>query len=814
MLMTMLILYSSAASADESFRFGSLLEQVPVVPSAQTTSTGFLNIPTDAPDAETLLTDAAGGKKWTVMVYMCGTNLESPRASGGAASKDILEMIDSGYDTDQVNLILLAGGTKNWHIQAMQDHNTSIYSIRPDGITRLWEADEQLNMGNPDTLAKLLSYGAENFPAEAYALVMWDHGGGSIGGVCDDEYTRDFLSMEEIRSAIGGSALDGKKLEWIGFDACLMGSMEAALLLEPYANYMIASEELEPGFGWNYAFLREMENDKNGADTGKRIVDSYFDWYEKKGLENELTLSCMQLSEAADLGNAVDSFFSNAAKVLDSEHLNEFIRAVREAKAFGNTDANAEASDTFGSSSKVSDLLDLQDLVSQVQDFVNTDGSRIQKILQQDVVTYSKNNLALDLGGLTVYHPMRAKNNYIKNMEIYQNFGILPGYVDYAQRFGNILMATPAANFSSLATAFTDSGKVQRAGFSLQLSEEQQAELAEAQFIVLQESTAYEGSYHLVAVTDAVYHDEKGTLNGEFVFRNLFITDENGHPIEGTAPLYYRLGNDGEILIPVTLCGKDPESGADFEIKAYLVCKEENTIVTAINVLTYDEISHYYSDRTLVDLSLIDSIRFDCTDKRLTYDESGAIRDFEHWDVAGVTSFVWNAEDPGELRFVEDSLDENSLYGAFSLTDLRNNQYSSELLKFTESGAQFLTFSYDDKDQLVEIGSVSCSENSDGDNLVLNVALKNISENEIIAELTNLEIDGKAFSETGFGYGKGPNFGLLAEEEQVLFLMVNVMDIGKGSTLENMSFDLNVYEAESETLIGTVPVKVLLKITL
>ena len=94
------------------------------------------------------------------------------------------------------------------------------------------------------------------------------------------------------------------------------------------------------------------------------------------------------------------------------------------------------------------------------------------------------------------------------------------------------------------------------------------------------------------------------------------------------------------------------------------------------------------------------------------------------------------------------------------------------------------------------------------------MALKNISENEIIAELTNLEVDGKAFSETGFGDGKGPNFGLLAEEEQVLFLMVNVAEIGKGNTLENMSFDLNVYEAESETLIGTVPVKVLLKITL
>lgn len=812
-IIIMLFTSSAFAFADGSSGFGSLLEQIPADSSASAESTGLHNIPTDAPDADTLLRDAAV-KEWTIMVYMCGTNLESAPYSGAAASRDILEMIESNYNTDKVNLILLAGGTKKWHIQEMQGHNTSIYSIRPDGITRLWEADTQMNMGDPNTLTQLLSYSVENFPAAAYGLVIWNHGSGSLGGVCADEFTNDMLSMDEIRQSISASALNGEKLEWIGFDACLMGSMEASLLLEPYARYMIASEETEPGFGWDYSFLSELESDKNGADTGKRIVDRYFNWYEKKEMNSDLTLSCIDLKKAVSLEREVDQFFSRAADVLESERLNEFIKAARAVKDFGNMGNSTKDDDIFGTNTRAFDLLDLKNLVSQVQDIVNTDGSRIQKMLQQDVVTYTKNNLNFDLGGLTIYHPMRAKNSFPKNIEVYRSFGIMPGYVDYAQRFGEILMATPAANFSSLATAFADNGKVQRSGLSLQLNEEQQDELAEAQFIVLQESTEYKDSYHLVAVSDAVYHDDKGTLNGEFVFRNLFITDENGNPIEGSSPLFYRLGSDGEILIPVTLCGKDPDTGENFEIKAYFVCKEENTVVTVVNVLTYDEMSQFYSDRSQVDLSMIERIRFDCVDRIVTYDDSGAIRDFESWKEAGVTSYYWNSGEWGELRFVEDALDEDSLYGAFCLTDLRNNMYTSALLKFTESRTGSLIFSYDDKDQLVKIDRITCVENGDGGNLVLNVALENISEDEIVVELTDLEIDEKAFSEKGFGYGSGPNSGLLKEETQVLFLMVNVMEFGKGKTLENMNFDLNVYEAETENLIATIPVKVILNIVL
>ena len=44
----------------------------------------------------------------------------------------------------------------------------------------------------------------------------------------------------------------GVKFDFVGFDACLMATYEMAAHMASYADYMVASEELEPGIGWNY----------------------------------------------------------------------------------------------------------------------------------------------------------------------------------------------------------------------------------------------------------------------------------------------------------------------------------------------------------------------------------------------------------------------------------------------------------------------------------------------------------------------------------------------------------------------------------
>lgn len=47
----------------------------------------------------------------TLMVYMCGSNLESEYAS---ASADLQEMLDVNFDVEQVKVIVMCGGSLSW----------------------------------------------------------------------------------------------------------------------------------------------------------------------------------------------------------------------------------------------------------------------------------------------------------------------------------------------------------------------------------------------------------------------------------------------------------------------------------------------------------------------------------------------------------------------------------------------------------------------------------------------------------------------------------------------------------------------------
>ena len=194
----------------------------------------------------------AGGedaRKLTVMVYLCGSNLESRY---GSATEDILEMIDaSPADFREVSVLVMTGGSAiRGEDRFFQAGNTCIYEIGNGRIRRMWQAETEMNMGEAGTLRRLLEYGQETRPAENYALILWDHGGGPLEGVCRDEnYGMDALSLGEIAEALEGWT--EKKLSWIGFDACLMGSLEVAGQMAPYAEYMIASQETEPAWGWN-----------------------------------------------------------------------------------------------------------------------------------------------------------------------------------------------------------------------------------------------------------------------------------------------------------------------------------------------------------------------------------------------------------------------------------------------------------------------------------------------------------------------------------------------------------------------------------
>jgi len=218
---------------------------------------------------------------WTFMVYMSDCDLEY------FAISDLNEMETVGSN-DNLNIIVqldrwesdsdqddTSNGdwktAKRFYVSKDQDTDT----INSDEITDLGE----INTGDSDELVKFVQWAMQTYPADHYFLDLWDHGDG-IEGVCCEQSMEpnDIITMEELKNALATITDQGtNKLDIVGFDACLMSTIEVANEVAPYADYMIASEVTEPGTGWDYSFLENLIQDPNlgAVELGKKIVDSF-----------------------------------------------------------------------------------------------------------------------------------------------------------------------------------------------------------------------------------------------------------------------------------------------------------------------------------------------------------------------------------------------------------------------------------------------------------------------------------------------------------------------------------------------------------
>ena len=245
---------------------------------------------------------------WLVSWYICGSDLESEH---GAASADIEEMMETDLPPN-VRVLILAGGTQEWQNDAFE-HPLNLYLYDADGLHELKHLPDA-DMGRAKTLTDFLRYGEENYPADHRVFVFWDHGGGSAAGVCCDERTENMLRLNDLRqafSAVYGEHPAEPPYELVGFDACLMASYETAATLEGFARYMVASEEMEPGNGWNYDAWIEALGDNpamGGARLGEVICDSYLAGCREEDTEEEATLSVIDLERLPALTSAYEAY--------------------------------------------------------------------------------------------------------------------------------------------------------------------------------------------------------------------------------------------------------------------------------------------------------------------------------------------------------------------------------------------------------------------------------------------------------------------------------------------------------------------------
>ncbi|MCQ2801083.1 MAG: Ig-like domain-containing protein [Bacilli bacterium] len=296
---------------------------------------------------------------WTIMIYMCGSTLEydstATTKKKGFATSDLKQMLNVSLP-DDVNVIIETGGVDGeWSLGSSYFDTSLPTAQRKISNTNLqrWEIKNQKlslisnlstnEMSKQSEVQSFLEWGINDYPAENTGVIFWNHGGG-IGGVCSDEnylesyeyegetyYYSNNLNCEEIARA-SKAALDSTgadKFTWIGYDACLMGVADLATVNADYYDYMVASQETEPGSGWDYnsfftSLIKNKENSKNNIELIlDEICTSFidencshgdcglYDRYYEEYYYCYSTLAVYDLSKASNLINAFNAYAEN-----------------------------------------------------------------------------------------------------------------------------------------------------------------------------------------------------------------------------------------------------------------------------------------------------------------------------------------------------------------------------------------------------------------------------------------------------------------------------------------------------------------------
>ncbi|WP_084613232.1 clostripain-related cysteine peptidase [Planktothrix rubescens] len=275
--------------------------------------------------------------KWTVMVYMAADNYLSEE---GLIDINEMEAVDL---PDNVNVVvqydgLENGDTKRGAIQ--RDSNTSVVS---SNLTAVDEANPELNSGDPQTLTNFIKWGQENYSADKYAVVVWDHGRGLSGVAWDETSGYANLSVKEVSQAIKDAGL-GSQLELVGFDAGLMGVTEQAYELKDATKVVVASQETEPAQGWDYkGWLKKLAVAGGGLDTqemSNAIIDSYEASYQGSSEGGLQTLSAVRTQTdngqktVGDLKTDLDGFVDEVLAKASEEDWKKIVQARSSATEF------------------------------------------------------------------------------------------------------------------------------------------------------------------------------------------------------------------------------------------------------------------------------------------------------------------------------------------------------------------------------------------------------------------------------------------------------------------------------------------------
>ena len=378
----------------------------------------------------------------TILAYICGTDLES---EDGEASGDIREMIFSGVgNSDAVTALIATGGSSQWQRYGISNRNVQYYRLGGSSPELLKDVGRR-NMGDANTLSDFLKFGISTAPAKRYVLILWDHGGGPVYGVCNDEnYQDDSLSLKELHTALAGG-LNGTKLDIIGFDCCLMNCVDLCADLYGIADYSVVSQELVSGTGLNYdEWMKPIVNDP-GISTEKiamSIADTYVAENSRGRYASTATMSVIALTRMPAVMEAANAFSASLASLLDT-NLAGVIRLRNQMTTFGEfMDYDA------------SDLVDIEDMCDAFSALLPTECENLKQAARQAVCyNCTTSDIAAYAHGLSFFMPYDTIRSDRQDILAYYN-GLSSDYASLAVAMTN---QAAASGYSMTASNYTPS---------------------------------------------------------------------------------------------------------------------------------------------------------------------------------------------------------------------------------------------------------------------------------------------------------------------------------------------------------------------
>ena len=378
----------------------------------------------------------------TILAYICGTDLESKE---GEASSDISEMLASGVGSSgQVSAIIATGGCTQWQRFSISSRSVQYYRLGSGELELLKDAGKR-NMGDTGTLTDFLRYGISAAPAKRYILIIWDHGGGPVFGVCNDaNFQDDSLSLSELRTALK-NGLNGTKLDLIGFDCCLMNCVDLCADMCGIADHALVSQELVSGTGLNYdEWMRPIvENPAiSTRDIAVSMADTYIAENSKGRNASTATMSVVSMDKMPAVLEAANAFSASLASVME-DNLSGVVRLRSQLTSFGEfLDYDA------------SDLVDVEDMCEAFSALLPQESEALKQAARQAVsYNVTTSDIASYAHGLSFFMPQSTIRS--DKQEILEHYSAESG--SYASLAVAMTNQAASSGYAMTASSYTPS---------------------------------------------------------------------------------------------------------------------------------------------------------------------------------------------------------------------------------------------------------------------------------------------------------------------------------------------------------------------